>query len=659
MRDPGLTTYLLLAAILIAGCGKPDSSPAPTAVATADQEPLERLGARASTGAAAGYLDDTVCRNCHQNIYDSYQLVGMSQSFKRPENARPVETFGVEYYHEASLSVYRMVENESGLIFERYQRDPNGDPINHIALPVDWVIGSGNKVRSYAYQNDWGEIFMLPLSWYSGAGQWRMSPGFEHANHRGLTRKISRECLFCHNAYPEARSGSDAFWEPETFPQVLPEGTGCQRCHGPGAEHVRTVVAGGSDIETIRSKIINPARLAGEYRDSVCFQCHMLPSAAVVGARRIGRNDYSFRPGELLSDYLVHVEVSEDGISRDERFEINHHGYRLYLSRCYQESGGEVACIGCHNPHVKPESVDFRKTTSGVCLGCHAKAETLHESATNYDADDCAVCHMPERRTGDVVEATMTDHRIARGPFQLKALVAPLEPRTRPITGIDLLEFGDMPTGDAREYYRLSAIARANRYLDTARKGLEAHLNKNTYLSPTPHIDLVRTQLQVGDYGDAEALLGELLASYPELHVGYTLLGTALLAQGKRDQAIAALRRSLEIQPDPEVWFNLALAYLHSGNTVDAEQAINTTIDLRPTMPQAWKYRGQLLVEKGDTASAVDAFKEALRLEPRDADAYRQLVDALRATGLVDEAERYLRHGLTVSSNPASLRVLR
>jgi predicted CXXCH cytochrome family protein len=382
----------------------------------------------------------------------------------------------------------------------------------------------------------------------------------------------------------------------------------------------------------------------------------MLPSVSVVGARRIGRTDYSFRPGEMLSDYLVHVEVSEEGITRREQFEINHHGYRFYQSKCYQQSEGELACISCHDPHVKPSSSELRKASSGVCLGCHVSAADRHDATTGYDADDCIVCHMPLRRTSDVVEATMTDHRIARGPSDTAALVAPLEAGTRPITGIDLLDFGDVPTGDARQYYRLSAIARANRYLDTAHKGLENHLEKNAYLSPTPYIDLVRTQLQLGQFAAAEAQLGRLLAAYPDLHVAYTLMGTARLAQGKHGPAVAALKRSLELRPDPETWFNLAIAHLQTGNTVDAERAIDKAIALRPTMPQAWKYRGQLLLQSGSLDAAIGALEEALRLEPRDADAYRLLVEALRLAGREEEAERYLRHGLAVSGRPERLR---
>ena len=657
-QRPRTLSLILLAAASLGGCGQ-SSTPQVEVSPRNDADPLARIGARASTGAAPGYVDDMVCRNCHQDIYDSYQHVGMSQSMKRPGNASAIESFGIEYVHEPSRNVYRISETESGPVFERFQRDADGEPINHVEIPIDWVIGSGNKVRSYAYQTEFGEMFMLPLSWYADASQWAMSPGFEHAGHQGISRKITRECLFCHNAYPEVAAGSDAFWETETFPAQLPEGTGCQRCHGPGADHVRTVLAGGSDVDTIRSKIVNPARLNGEQRDSVCFQCHMLPSVTVVGSRRIGRSDYSFRPGELLSDYMVHVEVSEEGISRADQFEINHHGYRFFLSSCYQESDGRFGCIDCHNPHEKPASAEIRASSSQVCRGCHEDAAQSHASATAYNEKDCISCHMPERRTTDVVEATMTDHRIATGPFDLDALVAPKPPYRHGITGIDLIDFGNVPEGDAREFYRLSAIARANRYLEVARKGLAQHLETNAYLSPTPYIDLVRTQLQVGDYAAAEAELGKLLDAFPDLHVGHTLLGTALLAQGKLEQANSALRRSVELQPDPETWFNLAITLLQAGNAIEAEEAIDKAIELRPTMAQAWKYRARLLLEKGQAASAVEAYMESLRLEPRDADTYRQLVQALRKSGRGEEAERYLEHGLRVASNAASLADLR
>ena len=79
--------------------------------------------------------------------------------------------------------------------------------------------------------------------------------------------------------------------------------------------------------------------------------CHLQPSVALPGLRRFGRGDFSYRAGEPLSDYLVQVDVEEEGQAPSERFEINHHAYRLRQSRCFLESGGGVGCLNCHDPH--------------------------------------------------------------------------------------------------------------------------------------------------------------------------------------------------------------------------------------------------------------------------------------------------------------------
>ena len=291
----------------------------------AEPDVLAVLGARATEGAAAGYVEDAVCGRCHVEKYRSYQGVGMSQSFKRPGAAAPIEDFGREYYHEPLQRYYQIFERDEDLIFRRFQRDKNGGAINEIEIPIAWILGSGNRARSYLYQTEWGEMFMLPIGWYSEDERWGMSPGFEAADQPGIHRQITTLCMFCHNAFPEVPAGSDAHWSVGTFPQNLPEGTGCQRCHGPGAKHISSVLSG-EEIATIRDAITNPGRLSAELRDSVCFQCPMLPSASLAGARRFGNGVYSFLPGQTLSDYMVHVNVVEQGVNREDRFEINHHG---------------------------------------------------------------------------------------------------------------------------------------------------------------------------------------------------------------------------------------------------------------------------------------------------------------------------------------------
>jgi len=62
----------------------------------AENDQLSVLGARATEGAAAGYVEDHVCARCHAQIYESYQHVGMAQSFHRAGAAARMEDFGRE-----------------------------------------------------------------------------------------------------------------------------------------------------------------------------------------------------------------------------------------------------------------------------------------------------------------------------------------------------------------------------------------------------------------------------------------------------------------------------------------------------------------------------------------------------------------------------------
>jgi len=638
--------WTMLGACLVFGCAKEEAPPEPDLLPT--------IGATATEGAAAGYVDDQVCGTCHSDKYASYQDVGMAQSLRKPGRQAPMEDFGVEYHDEKLQRYYQIVEDGDELVFRRYQHDKNGDEINLLEIPVAWVLGSGNRARSYLYQTDWGEIFMLPIGWYSEDRIWGMSPGFEFADHPGITRAIQRKCLFCHNAFPEVPEGNDAPWAAETFPHALPEGTGCQRCHGPGADHIQSALQG-NELEETRDRIVNPAKLSAELRDSVCFQCHMLPSASLTGVNRFGRGVYSFRPGEKLSDYLVHVDPVEGGELPADRFEINHHAYRFTQSSCYLESAGQFSCIDCHDPHVKPESATFRTEVAEVCTGCHAAARDLHSPTTDTSGEQCVTCHMPRRRTGDVVHVTMTDHRIAKGPFDLTALIAPIRKQHRVITDVKFLELFDTPEDEMADAYRSLAAIRSGRNIASAHLQLEVALKDIVLSDNEPYVDLATSQFNEGSYPAAEATARELIAIGEHLRPAYAVLGTALLAQGDQQEAIQALRQSLAAREHPEVHFNLAAAYLGTGEYTLAEEHIDAAIRLRPYMANAWKYKGRLLRARNEDSEARDAFIHTLQLQPLDLEVYGELIDLFRSLGQPDEAERYLELGLRMSEMVSEL----
>src|SRR5687768_319829 len=281
-----------------------------------------------------GYAADEVCAECHADRARTYSHVAMSRSFYRPGPGTLIEDFDAPpFFHERSGQYFEMRRRGKDLLFRRYQLAADGAPIHVFEQIVDWILGSGNHARTYIYQTPAGELFQLPVNWYSQTRDWGMAPGFDRADHEGVTRRVRHECMYCHNAYPEIAENPLSYWRSQTFPEKLPEGIGCQRCHGPGADHARAAMRSAPPAE-IRKTIVNPITLASARRMDLCYGCHMQPAVALMGVRKFGRDLYSFRPGDALADYAPVLDIIEKELPREERFEINHHPYRLEQSRC-------------------------------------------------------------------------------------------------------------------------------------------------------------------------------------------------------------------------------------------------------------------------------------------------------------------------------------
>ncbi|MCB1035113.1 MAG: tetratricopeptide repeat protein [Acidobacteria bacterium] len=630
-------------------------------------DPLARFGLHETTGAAAGYVEDRACRMCHRDLYDGYQKVGMARSFFRPGAKRATEDFeNNHYFHEPSNRHYEMRRDGDEILFRRWQEDEDGQPINVFEQKVDWILGSGNRSRTYLYQTAGGELFQLPLAWYSQTGSWRMAPGFEWEEHQGLHRRVRRECMFCHNAYPEVAEGSDRIWVAQTFPEELPEGTGCQRCHGPGAEHVRVGLQEPVDFSRLRETVVHPGKIAPERRDDICNGCHLQPSVALFGVRRFGRGDYSYRPGEPLEDYMVPVDVLIQGEDRTERFEINHHPYRLRQSRCYLESAGAMSCMTCHDPHRKVPEEERLEHYRQACQSCHeldacrleamtteARA-ALPAAAREIAANDCAGCHMPQRRPTDVVEVTMTDHLIRRFPGgeELAAALPVTEPVVR---DVEILPLGEVPTGDLADLYRAAAVARAGGSASLDR--LEMLLKELRPKDPEPYFDLVRGRLKKQQGAATGRALDLLLSVQPDGALGLEWKGLSDFQQGRKEEAFALIQRAVEKAPErPEGWFNLGLVVLSQGRYEEALEHLDQALALRSNLARGWFYKGNALTLLGRQEEALAAYIRSLELEPTAGDVYVAVARTALLLDRWDAARRYLRHGVNAAAKPEAVR---
>ncbi len=623
MRLVAAAGLAVTCAVLLAGRGGEASSPQPGPAARATQ----------------GYVDDDLCGDCHAGLSAAYERdVGMARSFGRPSAATQIEDFArARVEHAPSGQHFELAWRGEGLIFRRWLKGDDGRPRHLLEQPVDFWLGSGHHARVYLYRTPWGELYQLPIAWYTQERRFGMAPGYDRPDHEGVLRRVRRECLFCHNAYPDVPLGADARYAPQTFPEQLPEGIGCQRCHGPGAEHVATVAhesarverAGGElDLARLRASIVNPARLEPARRDDVCLGCHLQPAVALPGARRFGRGDWSFRPGQALADYVAQVDADYEGQPRAERFEINHHPYRLRQSRCFQESAGRLSCLTCHDPHRKPAPAARAAHFRAACLSCHkadACTVSLHGDAGAPARDDCVACHMPRRRPQDVVHVVMTDHLIARRAAREVERLAPRQERDPVVSGVSLLEPHGLPVGPLPEIYRALAVV-VSSGTAVAVTRLETLLQATPLDEDEPWLALAQGQLQQRRYVAAEASLRRVLARAPTHVQAEEWIALALAGQGRYDEAGARWRaQAARGQAGPEALFNLGRVLLGQGRAREALVELQRALDLRPNLPAVWFQRGAALRALGREREARESWERTLEFDPAHARARARL----------------------------------
>ena len=132
-----------------------------------------------------------------------------------------------------------MLQRNGELFQRRWQIGPDGKETNVDEKRVDYVLGSGNHSRTYLHLTERSTLQELPLAWYAEkGGSWAMNPGYDRPDYAGSVRPIYYECMHCHNGYPKIPSGKDSDVSQSTYLQPMPEGIDCQRCHGPGQNHV-------------------------------------------------------------------------------------------------------------------------------------------------------------------------------------------------------------------------------------------------------------------------------------------------------------------------------------------------------------------------------------------------------------------------------------
>ncbi|MEO6760461.1 MAG: tetratricopeptide repeat protein, partial [Saprospiraceae bacterium] len=564
------------------------------------QEPVKAM-------AANEYIDGRACAECHAGIARSYAKTGMAKSFYAPA-AESVPN-PKAYFHRASSTWYQNVAKDGGWYQRWWQVGLKGEEKSAGESKIDFVMGSGNHVRTYLHRTTRGTLIELPLAWYADkGGTWALNPGFDTSD-PPVGRKIGYDCMFCHNSYPSIPANHEETGAEPVFAGSLPQGIDCQRCHGPGGNHVREVRRPGANAADIRGAIVNPSRLGKERAMDVCSQCHLETTVRLLpnSIRRYDRGPFSYRPGELFSAFQLTFDHAP-GAGKEGKFEIVNSVYRLRQSKCFVESKAELGCTTCHNPH------DIQHGQAGVdgynqaCAGCHAPG--TRKVAGHPAAGDCVGCHMPKRRTEDVVHAVMTDHLIQRRP--LANLLAAIPERH----GAQWEYRGEVvPYGDKDDLYTAVAQVAHQRNLD----------------------------------GGIPRLQAEIAGKKPERWEFQMELGDALQHAGRSEEAVGAYRAALERRPSSALlWSRLAMPLRALGKSREPLEAMQKSLAADPNQPDAWYNLGLLQSDLGDKKTAVESFRKSIALDPAFAESHMSLGAALAETGQAGEAEAEFHRALQI-----------
>jgi Flp pilus assembly protein TadD len=596
---------------------------------------------RPTPPAANAYVDTAVCADCHAAIAASYRKTGMGRSFARvrPDSLPP---FGKPFHHKTSGSDFAMITRDGKSYQRRWQIGFDGKQTNIDEKQVDYVIGSGNHAQTYLHLTSRNALQVLPLSWYSEkGGYWDMSPGYDQPDYPGSIRPVHYECIFCHDAYPKIPESLEHAANAEmTFALPLPEGIDCQRCHGPGQRHVSLAQSGGTR-EQIRGAIVNPKRLEPDRELEVCMQCHLETTSLELphAIRRFDAAPFSYVPGQPLGNFSIAFDRA-GGFG--DRFEIAHGAYRLRQSQCFIKSAGKLRCTTCHDPHDIPHGPAAATHYNRVCESCHAANLKPTASGGPHAAGaDCISCHMPKRRTDDVVHVVMTDHLIQRRKSVFDILAAKAEVIESPATYRgEVVPYYPVPLPDTTDNSLYTAVAQVRH-----RRNLEQGLPRLAGL-----LDRYRPA-QAGFY--AELGLGYGLAQNFAQAVPYSeeaakreptgfrlvQLGNAQMEAGQFRQAEDTLRRATTLSPDePVAWGTLGWVFWQQNRGPEARSALEKGVALDPDLPELHNNLGSVDWGLGDQAAAEQQFREGLRIQPGIAEWRLNLARVLATRGENAEA---------------------
>jgi tetratricopeptide (TPR) repeat protein len=613
------------------------------ALATADTEDEE------PSAPDPGYLGPQACAACHPRRVAEFQTTPHLRACRRPQDGPMPPGFAPgRGTHVPPVPGLRFEMTQTGGEF--FQTTVRSTPAGEqrTTTRIDLVYGA-NKADEvfFTWRDD--RLYELPVVWLHPFDRWG-NTSLDRFGTGDFSRETTRRCLECHTTWFDHVPGTTNQYRRDHL--IL--GVTCERCHGPGREHVAFHEA---NPDAPAHAIVDPSRLSRERQLEVCTQCH-------GNANKPRGPSFRYKPGEPLEAYFRTAQTTnpeDDHVANQVKY--------LRQSKCFQKS--ELTCTTCHNPHRFEASA--HAGGERACLKCH-QPEACGERPRLPAAvrDNCVACHMPARVWMNVHFHTSEDqfvppikryeHRIgvhptARDEVLLAWHRAQPDPASRRETDRLTQTLVAHWLGEAEKYRQafrflaaVGAVREALRVEDTP--ATRARLREVIGLQVQVDADLVLALHQMDERRYPEAVAGfkKVLAVKPNHAVAHGKLGTLYALAGQADLAAEEWQAVARCDPDNQYGYAMLgwTAYLQ-GRAEDAVTAYRKADEIEPFDAKTNYHLGLALVRLGRLAEAADCFRRVLTIDPKHAGGCQALSQVLGQQGQRNEALRFARRAARLS----------
>ncbi|SFB70837.1 multiheme c-type cytochrome [Tropicimonas isoalkanivorans] len=611
---------------------------------------------------APAYVGSSACAECHAD-----QTVAWTDSPHHLAWTQPTASNVLGDFNTAT-SAHRGMKTTFTRRDNTFYIESVGPDDQMTRWPVAGVVGT-SPVQQYLIETEPGRLQSFDLAWDTVGQRWFQItpedalPAANGDSWTGPYRTWNARCAECHSTNFSRNYDAETQRYASTAQEI---GVGCEACHGPASAHLDWAQRRASSDNADPPEGLGPTGLTIDFKPTdpnaeieLCASCH---------AARSPLFSHSPVPGTPFNDALVLSTLRPPLYYPDGQIMGEAYEYGSFLQSSKQASG--VTCSDCHEVHGATPVA----TGNAVCTACHSPGGTPdfpdlrrapydspdhHFHPEGSDGAQCVSCHMAARDVmgvdrrhdhsfrvprPDLTVATgapnaCTDCHAAEGPYWAQEELDRRFPnsayREAPFAAVFHAAQGGEPTGSVADVGDdLAKIALA----ETLPGIVRATALELLAPSATPE----QADRLAGLLNDPDPLVrsNALAIQRPAPLTDMVERVWPLLMDDVRVVRITAAREMLAVSAD-------ALPAEVTEALSTAMEEWQATLASNADYPETQMILGGMAMTKRDLPGALEAFREAVRMDPHLAAAWSMLVRLQSASGEEDLARETLDEALT------------